>query len=189
MSTLIRLADQMRATRARVPEACELLERARPIEQALVEKQPATAEYRARLAMICCGLAGLLRDQGSVDRAEDLYREELGHWTRLANDGPEPIRCQLRHGEVLHNLADVLRGRGRVDEAIELERDAIERLSAVYRQNVLDQDSRTSLSAAFSTLCASSSIATIIARPRRRSPAIDSSSPTATRKPSSPRDF
>ena len=83
-----------------------------------MDKLPAAAGYRAGLATICCGLAGLNRDSGSLEQALALYREEASHWSLLARDRPEPIRFQLRHGEVLHNLADLLRQLGRSQEAL-----------------------------------------------------------------------
>jgi tetratricopeptide (TPR) repeat protein len=153
-STLVKRAELIHTDKARISEACELQRRACSIERSVVEKLPAAPEYRARLAMMCSGLAGLLRDQGSLEQAEAVYRDELAHWSRLARDGPLPIRFQHGHGDVLHNLADLLRERGRSQEALPLERQAVELLAAVYRDNVFNPECRRSFSYALSTLCA-----------------------------------
>jgi eukaryotic-like serine/threonine-protein kinase len=153
-SSLVKRAELIQTEKARIKEACGLLLRARSIEQGVVDKLPRAAGYRARLATICCGLAGLNRDSGSLDEALAFYREELAHWSLLARDTPEPIRFQLRHGEVLHNLADLLRQLGRWQEALPFEQQAVERLSAVSRDDVRNPEYRRSLSDALWTLCA-----------------------------------
>jgi tetratricopeptide (TPR) repeat protein len=153
-STLVKRADLMTSDPKRLGEACGLLERARSIERALVDLAPVVDDFRARLAIICGRLAAMRDDLGSRDQAEALYREQLDHWTRLARAGTEPVRFQLGRGEALHNLADLLRKRGRFDEALPLAVHAVEQLGRVYREDVLDPQSQRALSCAFWNLCA-----------------------------------
>ncbi len=67
---------------------------------------------------------------------------------------PSRLRTASSCGATLHNLADLLRQLGRLDEALALERQAIPTLRGVYRENVLDRDHRQALSYACWTLCA-----------------------------------
>ncbi len=60
---------------------------------------------------------------------------------------------QFGRGRALHNLAELLRQRGRAAEALSLSREAAPLLAAVYRENVLDETRRRAASNAYWRLC------------------------------------
>src|SRR5207247_790694 len=74
--------------------------------------------------------------------------------SRLAAEYPQVIVYRFGHGQVLHNLADLLRERGRPGEALPLERAAVRQLRSVYQTNVRNPDFRMAVSYASWTLCA-----------------------------------
>ena len=110
-------------------------------------------EYVATLATVHGNLADLLRDMKVYEEAEAHYRQELSLRSRIASDRPGVISARYGHGQVLHILADLLRERGRTEEALALEHEAIKELESVYHDNVLDPEHRTAVSFAYWTLC------------------------------------
>jgi hypothetical protein len=78
---------------------------------------------------------------------------ELSHQTRLMDYQPDVVRYRFGRGRAAHNLAELLRQRGRTVEALAIEREAAPILTGVYRQNVLDANHRRAISDACWTLC------------------------------------
>jgi len=152
-TVLFGLTDTIKANPGRRTEARNLLERALAIAEKLVARSATSPGDRAKLAATCRGLAGLCRDQGSYDQAEKYYRQELAIQSRLAIEHPLE-HFFFAHGRVLHNLADLLRQRGRSNEALPLEQAAVERLGGLYRKNMINPDYRRAFSYASWGLCA-----------------------------------
>ena len=138
---------------ARGPEARETLKTAVAIQEKLVARSPTIPTYLSNLAAMCDSLANLLRSQNAHDEAESLYRQELTYHARLAMEYPRVLAYRYGHGQVLHNLADLLRERGRCHEGLPLEREAVRELATVYESNVRDPHYRTAISYAYWTLC------------------------------------
>ncbi len=147
------LAHAIRRDPARGPEARETLKTAVAIQEKLVARSPTIPTYLSNLAAMCDSLANLLRSQNAHDEAESLYRQELTYHARLAMEYPRVLAYRYGHGQVLHNLADLLRERGRCHEGLPLEREAVRELATVYESNVRDPHYRTAISYAYWTLC------------------------------------
>ena len=153
-SVLTNLANLIRADPARAAEARAILDAAIALQEQVVAMAEAVPEYRSRLASMCDSLANLLRAQHQFPEAETLYRKELTYQSRLDAEYPQVIAYRFGHGQVLHNLADLLRERGRLAEALPMEREAVRLLNSVYQSNVRNPDYRTAISYASWTLCA-----------------------------------
>ena len=82
------------------------------------------------------------------------YRRALSYRSRLAEEHRADSSYRLGHGRVLHNLAELLRGRGRDQEALSVARHAVDELGAQYRDNMGISEYRTAFSYASWTLCA-----------------------------------
>src|SRR5207237_4312775 len=94
------------------------------------------------------------RAQKTLAQAESVSRKELSYQPGVAAEHPQVIAYRFGHGQVLHNLADLLRERGRPDEALPLEREAVRQLGSVYQSNVRNPEFRMAISYADWTLCA-----------------------------------
>jgi tetratricopeptide (TPR) repeat protein len=148
------LANTIRSDPSRASEACELLNRAIALQEKVVAMSPAAPDYVAKLAVMCDSLANLLRARNAFDEAETLYRKELSYQAHLAAEHPQVIAYRFGHGQALHNLADLIRERGRAGEGLPLEREAVQVLRTVYRSNVRNPEFRMAISYAYWTLCA-----------------------------------
>jgi tetratricopeptide (TPR) repeat protein len=147
------LAHTIRRDPARASEARETLKSAIAIQEKLVARSPTIPGYLSKLAAMSDSLANLLRSQNAYDEAESLYRKELTYHDRLATEHPRVLAYRYGHGQVLHNLADLLRERGRGDEGLPHEREAVRELATVYESNVRDPHYRMAISYAYWTLC------------------------------------
>ena len=141
-------SDSRRAARAR-----SLLERAVVIRESIVAGSPVEPDYLDRLAQTCGALADSCLQAHSYEKAEEYERKALSHQSRLTNEHPEVVAFRFGRGQALHNLAELLRQRGKAGEALSLEREAAPLLEDVYRENVLDEDYRRAVSYAYWTLC------------------------------------
>ena len=152
-TVLEREGDQIAKGAARAPEARRLFERAFVLRESLVAITPAP-DCLDKLAETCHRLADSFLEAKSFEKAEEFQRRALFHRLRLEQDHPGLPAYRFRRGKALHNLAELLRQRGRVEEALPLERQACPLLAEVYRENVLDEDHRRAISCAYWTLCA-----------------------------------
>ena len=91
---------------------------------------------------MCDSLAGLLRDRNAFGESESRLPKSTRRYSRLAAEQPQNIAYRFGHGQVLHNLADLLRERGRGEEGLPLEREAVRLLGGLYRSNVKNPDFR-----------------------------------------------
>jgi tetratricopeptide (TPR) repeat protein len=153
-SALSELAEVIHADPARAPEARDFLNRALAIREKLVVQGPGESDTLANLAATCVSLANVYRDQKSTGEAETFYRKALSHYSRLTSDHPQVIAYRFGHGQALHRLADLLRERGRSQQALPIARESIERLSDVYAGNIRSSKYRAAISHAYWTLCA-----------------------------------
>jgi len=152
-TVLIELSDTIKTDPKRAAEACDQLERALPLIEKLAARYPSESDYVANLAATCSRLADFYRDLKRFERAEALERQELLYQSRLEKEHPGVIAFRFGHGRALHNLADTLRERGRPNLALPLEREAVDRLASIYRENVLDPEYRRAISHAYWALC------------------------------------
>ena len=136
----------------RAADARAVLERALSIRASLGAGSPPELDQVAKLAETCGRLADSYLDTKAYDRAEDYQRRELSYQTRLHEENPGVRAFRFGRGRALHNLADLLRQRGRAQEALALERKGVELLASVYRENVLDEAHRRAVSYAYWTL-------------------------------------
>jgi tetratricopeptide (TPR) repeat protein len=134
-------------------EARSLLERAYAVRNSLVSASQCEPDYIEHLAQTCGALAESFLDAHSFEKAEAYQRMELSHQIRLTHDKPDVVRYRFGHGRAAHNLAELLRERGKAAEALAIEREAAAILASVYRENVLDADYRRAISHAYWTLC------------------------------------
>jgi tetratricopeptide (TPR) repeat protein len=152
-TTLDTLADLIRKDPKRISEARGLLEKALSIRESFAANPDSVPEYFVRMADTCSSLGELFIEEKSFNEAETCERKALLYSARLEKEHPSNLEFRFEHGRARHNLADFLRERGRSGEAMTLERQAIERLVAVYKENVLDPDHRRALSYAYWALC------------------------------------
>jgi tetratricopeptide (TPR) repeat protein len=138
----------------RTGEARSLLDRARIIREKLVAEKPGEPDTLAKLAATDVSLADACRDQKSIGEAEALYRQGLAHYVLLTSEQPQVLAYRFGHGQALHKLADLLRERGRLDDAMRIARESIDRLGNVYATNVRNPAYRAAISHAYWTLCA-----------------------------------
>jgi len=147
------LAELIKKDPKRISEVRGLLERSLSIREKYAANPSCDPEYVLRLAETCSSLGELFVAEKSFKEAEALERKALLYSARLEKQHPSDLEFRFEHGRSLHNLADFLRERGRPDEALPLERQAVERLVAVYKENVLEPDHRRAISYAYWTLC------------------------------------
>jgi tetratricopeptide (TPR) repeat protein len=152
-SALSDLAKLIQASPARAPEARDFLNRALAIREKLVVQRPGESDTLAKLAATYVSLANVYRDQESTGEAEAFYRKALSHYLQLTSDHPQVIAYRFGHGQALHKLADLLRERGRSQEAQPLARESIQRLSDVYAGNIRNPEYRAAISQAYWTFC------------------------------------
>ena len=146
-------AFELRGESGRDDLARGLLERAIALRDALTKGTPVEPEYLDRLAQTCGALADFFSDAHLYANAEEYDRRALSCRSRLANEHPEIARFRFGRGQGMHNLALLLRQRGRAAEALSLEREAAPLLEGVYRENVLDEEHRRAASDAYWALC------------------------------------
>jgi tetratricopeptide (TPR) repeat protein len=151
---LYHLGELVRFDPTRYPEARELFQRALVMQERLVSQSPSDLDHLAALAATCGSLASLERDAKAFDAAESFYRKEISLRSRLERDQPRSLAIRFAHGRALHELADLLRERSQARDALPLEREAVQQLDRVYRQNVRDPNYRRAISSAFWELCA-----------------------------------
>ncbi|QEH31636.1 Serine/threonine-protein kinase PknD [Aquisphaera giovannonii] len=86
-------------------EALATLDRARALEQALADREPATPRYPRLLAMIsrCTGEA---LDALGRPGAEEAYRRSVGILEKLTAAHPDVIHFQIEYAQCLNRLAD-----------------------------------------------------------------------------------
>ena len=142
-------ATELQGDSRRAAEARSLLERAFAIRDSLVAASPEEAEYLDRLAETCAALADSFLDAHLYEKAEEHQRKALSCQSRLAHLQPEVASFRFGRGRALHNLAELLRQRGRAAEALALAREAAPLLADVYRENVLNADHRRAVSHAY----------------------------------------
>jgi tetratricopeptide (TPR) repeat protein len=147
-------ANTIKSDPDRAALAQQLFGRALAIRERLVAGAPRIPEYLAKLAATCDSIARLYHDQGAFDQAEAFYRKALSYQGRLTSEHPDVTAYRFDHGRLLHNLADLLRGRDRVDLAVALATRAVEQLGSVYRETLNNGEYRTAFSYASWTLCA-----------------------------------
>jgi len=153
-SALSDLAKIIQAGPARAPEARDFLNRALAIRQKLVVERPGESDTLAKLAATYVSLAGVDRDRKLTGEAEAFYRKAISHYSRLSSEHPQVIAYRFGHGQALHKLAELLRERGRSQEALLIARESIQRLSEVYAGNIGNPEYRAVISHAYWTLCA-----------------------------------
>jgi tetratricopeptide (TPR) repeat protein len=150
---LDQFVELKRSDPPRRSEVRDLLGRVAAIRENLVVESPHSPEELTNLAATYDSLAGLCRDWKSLDEAEAVYRKELACRARLAIEHPAVANYRFGHGRLLHNLADLLRERSRPEEALVLERQAVELLRSLYHENLKDPGRRRAFSYACWALC------------------------------------
>ena len=150
---LDQLVELKKSDPPRRSEVRDLLGRVVAIRENLVVDLPHSPEELTNLAATYDSLAGLCRDWKSLDEAEAVYRKELACRARLAIEHPAVANYRFGHGRLLHNLADLLRDRSRPEEALVLERQAVELLRSLYHENLKDPDRRRAFSYTCWALC------------------------------------
>jgi eukaryotic-like serine/threonine-protein kinase len=153
-SVLNNLSNTIKVKPARRSEARDALTRAVDIQEKLVAMAPSVPDHLSKLATMIDGLANLLREQNQLVEAEALYHKVISYQARLAAEHPQSLEFRFGHGQALHNLADVLRERGRPVDALPLAREAVKQLGSLYKLNVQDPAYRSAISYAYWTLCA-----------------------------------
>jgi serine/threonine-protein kinase len=151
--TLHNLARIVQNDPKRFDEARDLLLRGISIQEKLVAAFPTVPDYVAHLGALDDTLAGLFRAQKMFDQTEELYRKSLARRSRLMAEHPQLVDYRGWHAQGLHNLADLLRERGRPREALPLQREAINQYQSLYEKNVEDTYYRGAYSYAYWTLC------------------------------------
>jgi tetratricopeptide (TPR) repeat protein len=152
-TALEREGDQIARDPGRAAEARRHFERALVLRESLVASTPAP-DRLDKLAETCHRLADSFLEAKSFEKAEEFQRRELLHRLRLEQDHPGLPAYRFGRGEALHNLAELLRQRGRTEEALPLERQAAPLLADVYRENVHNLEHRRAVSCAYWALCA-----------------------------------
>jgi hypothetical protein len=147
------LVELKKSDPPRRSEVRDLLGRVVAIRENLVVESPHSPEELTNLAATYDSLAGLCRDWKSLDEAEAVYRKELVCRARLAIEHPAVANYRFGHGRLLHNLADLLRERSRPEEALVLERQAVELLRSIYHENLKDPGRRRAFSYTCWALC------------------------------------
>lgn len=153
-TALSELADLIQVSTGRATEARGFLDRALSIRERRVAEDPGEPDAIDRLAATYVSLAGTYRDPKSTGEAEAFYRKGLSHYARLTSEHPRVLGYRYGYGHALHNLADLLRERGRPEQARPIARESIQRLSDAYAANIRSPDYRAAISHAYWTLCA-----------------------------------
>ncbi len=147
------LAELISKDPKRIREVRGLLEKSLSIREKYAAEPGAQKENLLRLTETYGSLAELFLAEKLVTEAEAYERKALVHAARLEQEHPNDLELRFEHGRSLHNLADLLRERGRSDEALPIARQAVARLVSVYKENVLDPDHRRALGYAYWALC------------------------------------
>ena len=113
-------AIELQGDSRRAAEARNLLERAFAIRESLVAASPAEPEYLARLAedKKYAALADSFINDKLYEKAEEQERKALSCQLRLAHLQPEVAAFRFGRGRALHNLAELLRQRGRARRSV-----------------------------------------------------------------------
>jgi tetratricopeptide (TPR) repeat protein len=146
-------SNELKRDSGRAAEARGLLERAIAVRESLADVSPVERDYLDLVAQACSALADSFLDAHSYEEAEKYERKALSYALRLTNLHPEVRAFEFGRGQAMHNLAELLRQRGRAAEALPLEREAAPLLARVHRENVLDEGHRRAASYAYWTLC------------------------------------
>ena len=96
-----------------------LLERAESIRESLIVGAPVEPAFLDRLGQTCGLLAENFQTSHADQKAEEYLRKALSHQSRLAQEHPDVIAYRFGRGRALHNLAEFLRQRGKVPEALD----------------------------------------------------------------------
>ena len=99
---------------------------------------PANPDYRFDLAHSCFGLADLLRGNKRPREAEDLYRQALALFEKLAGEFPSRDNYRMEAGHTLWQVAGTALDSGRPEEAEKPFRQALavfEKLAVDFPQN------------------------------------------------------
>jgi hypothetical protein len=113
---------------------------------------PGVPNFRSKLAQMYDSFGIFLRARNALGEAETVFRKELALQSRLALEQPQVVDYRFGHGQVLHNLGDLLRERGHPAEGLPLEREAVRQLEGLYRPNVKNPHYRVAYSYACWTL-------------------------------------
>ncbi len=151
-TNLGRLAGEIARDPARFGEVRALHDQAIAIEEGLVAMEPSAREYRANLVQTCNSLAEFLRTHRAVDDAEAVYRKALSHQSSVVAEHPDHVGSRFGHGQLLHNLADLLREGGHPRAGLPLQQEAVRQLGALYRSDMKDPSFRRAYSYACWTL-------------------------------------
>jgi tetratricopeptide (TPR) repeat protein len=152
-TALNELASTIQTDRARRSETRALLEHALDVEVGQVGGRAQTHESLATAAATCDRLASLFREENLLDQAEGFYRKALGYHSRLSTERPDVAAIRFNHGRTLHNLAELLRARGRQSEALTFALQAVEQLGMVYSTHITAIANRRAYSNARWMLC------------------------------------
>ncbi len=98
----------------------ELIARAVAIREALAARSPDEPLYVEKLATSYGKLAEECLRASAFAEAEEYARKEVSCQSKLLNEHPGVLAYRFGRGRALHNLADLLRGRGRGAEALSL---------------------------------------------------------------------
>jgi eukaryotic-like serine/threonine-protein kinase len=151
-TVLNNLANGLRRNPARDDETRALLNQAISIQEGLVAMAPGVPNFRSKLAQMYDSLGIFLRARNALGEADTVFRKELALQSRLALEQPQVVDYRFGHGQVLHNLGDLLRERGHPAEGLPLEREAVRQLEGLYRPNVKNPHYRVAYSYACWTL-------------------------------------
>ena len=131
----------------------ELLVRAVAIREALAARSPDEPLCVEKLATIYGKLAEECMSASAFAEAEQYERKAVSCRSKLLNEHPGVLAYRFGSARALHNLADLLRQRGRGAEALSFARQAAPLLAAVHRENLLDALHRQAASSAYWSLC------------------------------------
>ena len=131
----------------------ELLARAILIREALAARSPDEPLYVEELATSYGKLAEECLSASLFAQAEEYARKEVSCQSKLLSEHPGVVAYRFGRGRALHNLAELLRQRGRGAEALSLARQAAPLLAAVHRENLFDLVHRQAASNACWSLC------------------------------------
>jgi eukaryotic-like serine/threonine-protein kinase len=124
-ATLHNLATRLKSSPDKLGQARTLFERAIVHQQAALDLNPRNLTYNSFLINHRDNLALTLQALGQNAEAERVYRRNLAHQARLIAEFPKAPEYLSTHGATLHNLAELLSGQEKVDEARPLLEQAI----------------------------------------------------------------
>ncbi len=119
----------------RMEEARVEYDKARTIQQKLVEQFPATSDYQGALALMLNNLGNLLAQLGQRDQAQLVFEQALDLRQKLAEQFPYAPNYRHDLAQTLHNLGNLLGGWGRRDKArlnYEKARDILQKLAEQF---------------------------------------------------------